>query len=188
VLDPCCDVGDLARRCGAVRCRAARQELARILHHRDPRWYVSDARAVVDQRSAFTSGVPAIDVVRADLELEGRRHAVHRFQRVDDRVDGALRVLMQIDEARSDDEARRVNERATAQALGGNGADDAAADAHVAYGVEPRLGIDDAAVRDDDVVRLDRLKRRGIRDADDGQDGDHRRGALHIHLNPVEMP
>src|SRR5207237_8775465 len=95
-----------------------------------------------------------------------RRDAVHRFQRIELRTHRPLAVLLEIDEAGSDDEPGCVDGGATLEAFRRDRADDAADDADVPHAVETRFGIDDAAVRDDEVVDAGRLERRRVQRAD----------------------
>ena len=97
------------------------------------------------------SPIPAIDVGRADLELERRRHAVERLKPI--RLLG-LPVRVKVDEARGDHESARVDDRLAGERRLGDRGNLSAADADAAHGVQARLRIDDASPDDDEVEVL----------------------------------
>ena len=105
--------------------------------------------AEVDQRLPLPLRVPAVDVGRADLELQGRRHAVGRLQGV---IGGILAVRMQVDEPGRYHEAPHVEDRPAAQVALGDGLDPTAVDADRADRVELRFRVDHTPVQKDDVV------------------------------------
>lgn len=124
---------------------------ARITQHFHPRLDVPDAHAVVHDLTAVARRVPRRDITGADLQLKRRGHPVPNHQRVRFFL---LSVLVQVDEARCYNETFGVDhsgagERCFRYRLHATGAD-----ADIAHGVEFGLGIDDATVRDNEVVRL----------------------------------
>ena len=127
------------------------RKVAGIAEHRHPHLDLADAHAVVDEPSLLPLPIPAIDVGRADLELERRRDAVERLKPV--RLLG-LPVRVEVDEARGDHEAARVDDRLAGERRLGDRGNLSAADADAAHGVEARLRIDDAALDDDEVEVL----------------------------------
>jgi hypothetical protein len=63
-------------------------------------------------------------------------------------------VLVQVDEAGGDDQARGMDDSASGQGSGGDACDFAVTDADVANGVEAGFGVDDAAAFEDQIVLL----------------------------------
>ena len=141
-----------------MRGIAARKPRAGIVKHRDTDGNVPDAHAVVDESSALPGGVPTVDVGRTHLEFKGRRHAVKRLKAVGFR---RLAMGVEIDESRRHDEAGGVNRRPPGQSIGGDRNDLSAANPDVAHSIQTRLGIDHAAVRDDQVEGLCHERRLG---------------------------
>ena len=155
---------DLLGRCWFIRCRSALgQDLGnagtRVNHARiqrctedqRPRRGMAGGCAVVDQRVPFLGREKLSDVGRADFHFQRRGHAVERLHAL---ALDLLAVLMQIDEAGSDDQSRRVDDAAAGEWFGGDARDLSVADADVAYGVEAGLGVHDAAAFEDEVVLL----------------------------------
>ena len=81
-------------------------------------------------------------------------------------------MLVQVDEAGGDDVAGRVDDARALERSRRHRFDHPAADADVAHGVEPRFGIHDAAVGDDQVVRRGRGRRRAGRGNQECSDRD----------------
>ena len=108
----------------------------------------------------------------------GAGHAALQLQRGGDPVAGlelvgpvGLAVGVEVDEARRNDEAGRVDYDLALQRLFGDRRDLRAADADVAGCVEARFGVDDAAAREDHVVPVLRSGRDG---GEQGQRNGHR--------------
>ena len=93
------------------------------------------------------------DVGRANFHFQRRRYAVERFDAL---AVEFLAVLVQIDEAGSDDEAGGVDDAASAERGGGDAGDFSIADADVADGVEGGFGVHDAAAFEHEIVLLRR--------------------------------
>ena len=126
---------------------------------------------------AFRSPYHVADVRGPHLELESGRHAVTCLKRV--RL-WSLAVRMKIDEAGRNDEPCRVDGRAPCQAVAGNRGDLPAADSDVTDAIQARLGIEHAAVRDDQIKVLRREQRRARTVAKSEQ-----HGTAHIRLRIV---
>src|SRR5690606_32788017 len=150
-VDPAHDLRDLFGRGRLVRAGAAGQELARVAEHRHADGDVADGGAVIDELPTLALAVPGVHVPDADLQLEPGRHAVQNRVAV---VLLVLAVAVEIDEPGRDDEAGGVNDPCAAQRPFRDRDDAVAADADAADRVQPGLGIDHAAVGDDEVVRL----------------------------------
>ncbi len=88
-------------------------------------------------------------VGRANLQFQRGGHTVHRLQAV---ACGGLVVLVEINEAGSDDEAGRVNDSRSSQRPLADGGDLVAANTHVADSVQRGLGVDDASAVDHQVI------------------------------------
>ena len=93
-------------------------------------------RAVMNQRMTFFCLQKLGHVRHADFQFERGGHAVQGFHALALEV---LSVLVEIDEAGSDDQAARADHPLPAQRIGGNASDLAAGDADVADGVETRF-------------------------------------------------
>ena len=93
--------------------------------------------------------VRAIDRRAAGFELERGRDAVARLQPP---AGKRLRVAVQVDEARRDDEPADVDRRRPVERVANRG-DAATVDADVASSVEPGLRIDHPPAGQDQVVR-----------------------------------
>ena len=134
----------------AAAADAGRQQpLAGIAQHLHARRDVADRHAVVDDLPALARRVPRGHVAGAHFELEGRGDAVAHHHPV--RL-FLLPVLVQIDEARRDDVAGRVDDAGTGERRFGDRLDRPAADADMPYSVEARFRIHHAAVGDHQVV------------------------------------
>ena len=119
-------------------------------NHLHARGAVPDRDAVVHERLAVPVRVPLVDVDRAPLRVEHRGHAVHRAEFV---VQLVFAVGVQLDEPGRDDETTSIDRAVAAQWAVTDRLDAVADDANVRHAVEPALGIHDAAVGDDEVVR-----------------------------------
>ena len=75
---------------------------------------MANADTVVDSLAGAALAVPGIDVRRSELELERCRHAVQRSEPIRLRY---CSVIVKVDEARSDDEARRIDRVSAAYGL-----------------------------------------------------------------------
>src|SRR6267143_2002451 len=95
-LDALRDLVNLGGRRGAIGSVAHRHPGARIVQHGHPDFDVADADAIVDALAGTALAVPGVDVRRAELELERRRHAVERVVAVGL---GRLSVRVDINEA-----------------------------------------------------------------------------------------
>ena len=154
---------------GAFRGWEKSREIAHDLH---PRRDVADADAVVEGELFFFFGsVPLLDVGGADFEFEDGGDPVPDLEGVRLLIPA---VLVQVDEARSDDEAAGIDGFATdgrGQGCFGKGDNGAVRDGEVADGVEPGLGIDDAAVVDDEILGRRRGGTGEIKSDESGEDG-----------------
>jgi hypothetical protein len=114
-------------------------------------------------RPGMAGGLPEIDecaiaalveklthVGRANFELQCGGHTVHRLQTV---ACSGLVVLMEINEAGSDDKAGRVNDVHPNQRLLADDSNPAAANTNVADSVKRGFRIDDASAVDRQVIR-----------------------------------
>ena len=141
-----------------VAARAQRERPVRVGAGEDapqgpgPRALVAHRRAVVDERRAAAPPVPAVDGIRPDLELQGRRHAVQRLVPVADRV---LSVRVQVDEAGRDHQSPGIDHRGPRQRRPGDRRDRAVPDPDVAHRVEPALRVDDPPPGEHDVERFE---------------------------------
>src|SRR5579862_662050 len=121
------------------------QEPARIVHHLHANGYVTHAGAIVDERMAFALGVPGIDVGDAGFEFEGGGDTVVGLEFV---VAGFLPVLVQVNEAGSNDESVSVDGLPALERGACDGDNFSLEDADVADGVETGFGIHDMAAGD----------------------------------------
>jgi hypothetical protein len=112
--------------------------------------------AEVDQRCAFSLGVPRRDRIRAELQLERGGDAVAREEPVVDRI---LSVRVEVDEARRDHESFDVHGVARRGNGGGHGGDAPIPDTHGAHGVEVRLGVEHPSPDEHDVEWSTPLRR-----------------------------
>src|SRR5262249_5927771 len=136
---------------GFVRGIPAWQERTRIVHHRNPNWNVPNADAVVDQSPWFAVAVPAVDISRADFELDGARDAVEYLASAG--FVGLL-VRMEIDERRRNNESGGVDLLPAGERPFGDRRDFSGANSDAAHGIESGFGIDHASADDDEVVVL----------------------------------
>ena len=157
-VDDALHVGDLRVGGDLVAAGSRRQKVRRrILHHDHARAHVADRCAVVDERLPFPRFVELGNVLRSDLELERGGHAVEREDAI---VLVILPVCVEVDEARRDDEAFGVDRRLAGDRRGRDRFDLAVADADESRRVETGLGVEHAAIGDDDVIRLLRPRNR----------------------------
>ena len=158
------------------------QKRASVAHHCHADRYMSDARAVVHDLATLALTIESRDVAAAHLELEPRRDPVVRHEAV-----GlvALAVLMQVDEAGRDDEARHVDDPLTGERLLRYGLDFPAPDAHVADSVQPGLGVHYPSPAEHGVVGAGPVGAGG--DSGDHRDGGDRR-QHRVHGRPTEGP
>ena len=105
---------------------------------------------VVDERLIRALRIPRRDRIRADLQLQCRRHAIARQIFVVDRV---LTVRVEIDEARRHNQPFDIDGIAGRGNSGGYGNDPPAFDAHCAYGVEVRFRVEHSTADEHDVER-----------------------------------
>jgi len=106
---------------------------------------------MIDQRISFARGVPSCDIGCAHFEFKSTGDAVARLEGIRFRI---LPVLVQIDEAGSDDETFRIDSCPAAQGLRRNRTDFISVDSDPSDCVKTCFGIDHPTVGDDKVVRL----------------------------------
>ena len=143
------DLVDLLGRGKVVLAGVRGQEVARVTHHTHAHRDMADARAVVHGLAALAFGVEGGDVPRADLELQSCGHPVMRHETVG--LVG-LAVLVQVDEARRDHEARCVDHPAAGQRFLRDRLDAVARDADVERRVRSGFGVHDPASRKHHIV------------------------------------
>jgi len=97
------------------------------------------------------------DARHADLHFQRRRDAIEGLQAA---ARGILSMLMQIDEARRDDQAFDVEYAFAGKLLRRDARDPALGDAYIADGIDARLRIHHAPAVEHDVV-IFRERRRG---------------------------
>jgi hypothetical protein len=125
---------------------------------------------MVHDLTAGPSGVPAGHVGGPYLEFERRGHAVAHHHAIRLLL---LPVFVEIDETRRHDVASCIDDALPGEWRFRDRVDLPGPDADVAHGVEPRLGIHDASVGDDEVVgrrRLLRGQRQRAAQTDEGKD------------------
>ena len=110
---------------------------------------MADADAVVDSLAGATLAVPGVDVRRSKLELERCRNAIQRSEPI--RL-GYGSVIVKVDEARSDDEACRIDRVSATYGLGRDDGDSSVEDPDVADRIELARRIDDASAKNDTIV------------------------------------
>ena len=89
----------------AMRGIPGRQKIPWVVHHFHTNRNVPCTYTKVDQRLAFSLGVPAVHVVGANFEFERSSYAIVRLKLI---VARFLGMLMKIDEARRDDQTLSV--------------------------------------------------------------------------------
>ena len=109
------DLFNLGVGSGFVGGVAVRQKISRIMHHHHADPGMPNRHSVVDQSFAGVLVVPAVDIFSTDLKLKGSGDAVHRFHAV---VFVVLAMLVEVDEARGDDQAFGVDRCAAKQGFG----------------------------------------------------------------------
>ena len=119
--------------------------------------HMAGRRSVVDQRMAVLHFQKLGNVRHADFQLQCSGDTVKRLDALAFQV---LAVLVQIDEARSDDEAAGGDNPLAAQGVGGDARDLSTVDAYIADGVETAFGIKNATAFDDEVILLRERNRR----------------------------
>ena len=139
--------------------------LARRAEDQRSRGDVAGGGAVVDERVSLLGIEKLFDVGSADFHFERGGDAVEGFDALAGEI---LAVLVQVDEAGSDDEAGGVDDAASSERGGGDAGDFSVADADVADGVEGSLGVDDAAAFEHKIVLICRLG--GLLSCDEGGD------------------
>src|SRR5687768_8202523 len=149
-------LGDFRVSRSSARGLTAWDKLDRVAHRGHSRREMSHTDTVVDQHLPLSLSVPTIHVARSDFQLQRRSHAIHGLETI---VFFVLTMLMEIDEARRNDEAFRIDDSAAYQFGSRDRFDGPAGDTNVAHGVESRFGIDHSAIKNDDIVGL--ICRRG---------------------------
>src|SRR6266536_1287411 len=91
------------------------------------------------------------DVRGAYFHFESSGHAVEGLHSLAGQI---LAVLVQVDEAGSNDEATRVNDVSPTEWGGGDAGDLSVANAYVPHSVQRSLGVDEAAAFQDEIVLL----------------------------------
>jgi len=124
------DFGEFLRSGFAMSSVAGGQEISRVVHHLHAHGNVADADAVVDQGFVFAGGVPVVDIVGADFELERGGDAVVGLKLI---IARRLAVFVEIDEAGGDDQAFGVERGFGFQGRRGQRANFAGGDADVSY-------------------------------------------------------
>src|SRR5262249_51763683 len=118
--------------------------------HRDlPRIRMADACAVVHDLAAAPLGVPAVDVLNTDFQLERSGDPVPDMGRV---ICLGLPVLVQIDESGSHDVSRGIEDTLAGEISFFNGSDLATRYSDGADPVHPGFGIDNTPVQDNQVI------------------------------------
>ena len=114
--------------------------------------------AVVDERVFLLLVQELCDVGGADFHFQSGGDAVEGFHALAGEV---LAMLVQVNEAGSDDQAGGVDDAASVQRSRGDAGDFSVADTDVADGVERSFGVEDAAAFEDNVVLLGGGESRG---------------------------
>ena len=123
----------------------------RRAEHRSPRRHMAGRRPVVNQRAPFLGFQKLGNIRRTDLQLKRRSYAV---QRLDPLACHILAVLVQIDEARSNNQPAGMNHPPSAQRLRRNANNLPIAYADVARRIQPGLGIHHSTTLKNQIVLL----------------------------------
>lgn len=134
------------RASGADDIRAFGRRVA--IEHRSARAGMARRHAEVDQRLAFSLGIPRRDGIHAQLQFERGRHAVARQVPVVGRI---LTVRVEIDKAWRHDESSDVDGVTRLGYGRGHGNDAPTCDPHGAHGVEVGLRVEHSATHEYDV-------------------------------------
>lgn len=156
-FDEFLDLFDFNRGGGAVGGGPGGEERAGVVHdgHADRR--MADGGSIVEDGFSGAGGVPGVDVRGTDLEFEGGGDSVHDLIAAGF---GILAMPVEVDEARADDQASSVDGGAAGERGLADGGDFSAVDSDVAWSIEVRFGVKDAASGDDGVEGL-RLREEG---------------------------